>query len=123
MMDIVARTLAGILDAITDRYKVNVDLGEPKIGDIAGTCKNCYSPVKIRQPWLSQMDEVNDGYYLIHCTNEACHNYTGVEIKLSELWIADFVNLDEKYIKKESEAEPTNLIPFDEARRKLYAEK
>ena len=79
--------------------------------------------MRIRQPWLSQIEEVNDGYYLIHCTNEACHNYSGVEIKLSELWIADFVDWDEKYIKKEPEAEPMKIIPFDQRRRKSYAEK
>ncbi len=123
MMDKAARTLEGILNTITDSHKSNVDLGEPEIGDIVGTCKNCYFPVKIRQPWLSKMEEVNDGYYLIHCTNEACHNYSGVEIKLNELWVADFVDWDEKYIKKEQEVEPANIIPFDVARRRSYAEK
>ena len=37
------------------------------------------------------MPIVNDGWYLIHCTNETCHNYYGMEIRESELSYVDFV--------------------------------
>ena len=112
--------LERMLDAFENRYKSNIDLGVPRIGNIVGTCMNCSAPVRIRQPWLSEMEEVNDGYYLIHCTNESCHNFSGVEIKLSELWIADFVNWDEKYIEKKPKQDLGNVIPFDAGRRRYY---
>ena len=61
------------------------------IGATIGKCKNCGFEVKIRQPWLSKAPIANDGWYLVHCTNEACHNYYGMEIKESELAYADFI--------------------------------
>lgn len=61
------------------------------IGAELGKCKNCGFQVQIRQPWLSLVPIVNDGWYLIHCTNEACHNYFGMEIKKDELAYVDFI--------------------------------
>lgn len=64
------------------------------IGAILGRCKNCGFQVQIRQPWLSLMPIANDGWYLIHCTNEACHNYYGMEIRENELDYVDFIEDD-----------------------------
>ena len=64
------------------------------IGAELGQCKNCGFQVRIRQPWLSLMPIANDGWYLIHCTNEVCHNYYGMEIKENELAYVDFIEDD-----------------------------
>lgn len=61
------------------------------IGAEIGKCRNCGFQVRVRQPWLSLMPIVNDGWYLIHCTNEACHNYYGMEIRENELTYVDFI--------------------------------
>lgn len=64
------------------------------IGAEIGKCKNCGFQVRIRQPWLSLMPIANDGWYLIHCTNEACHNYYEMEIRDNELAYVDFIEDD-----------------------------
>lgn len=61
------------------------------IGEELGKCRNCGFRVLIRQPWLSDKPIANDGWYLIHCTNEACHNYYGMEIRGNELDYVDFI--------------------------------
>ena len=69
-----------------------------QVGMEVGRCKNCNHPVKLRQPWLSKMPVVKDGYYLVHCSNEDCHNYYGMELSESQFGIADFVEWDEKQL-------------------------
>ena len=52
----------------------------PSVCKAIGICKNCNSKVVLRKPWLSRMPIVNDGCYVIHCSNDDCHNSVGFEI-------------------------------------------
>lgn len=71
---------------------IDMDIGNRfYIGAILGRCKNCGFQVQIRQPWLSVKPMANDGWYLIHCTNEECHNYYGMEVRENELDYVDFI--------------------------------
>lgn len=83
------------------------------IGAEIGRCKNCGSQVRIRQPWLTLMPIVNDGWYLIHCTNEACHNYYGMEIRDNELNCVDFIE-DEVGAILVNEHKKGNIINLQE---------
>lgn len=99
-----------------------VKIQEPKVGLQVGTCLNCGRSVVLRQPWLSQMPSVNDSLYLLHCENEYCHNYYGMELRENEFSIADFVNWDEEHVINHSETEMTkadNVIPFRKRNFKL----
>lgn len=87
----------------------------PKVGMKVGTCLNCGATASLRQPWLSKMPVVNDGWYVLHCENEDCHNYYGMELKENEFSIADFVVWDEEHLirNQESAISPeSNVIPF-----------
>lgn len=64
------------------------------VGDVIGSCSNCGCKVQIRQPWLSKQPIVNDGWYLVHCTNRGCHNYFGMEIREDEIEYLDFLVSD-----------------------------
>lgn len=107
-----------IADAIRglDPYaNPTVKIQEPKVGMKVGTCMNCGRAVVLRQPWLSKMSSVNDGWYLLHCGNEDCHNYYGMELRENEFSIADFVEWNEEYLIYNPEPEKTiadNVIPF-----------
>lgn len=70
----------------------------PAVGLTIGKCKNCNREVRLRQPWLSKQPVVNDGWYLVHCTNEECHNYTGMELRMWEMYLADFIRYDESVL-------------------------
>lgn len=61
--------------------------------EVVGTCKNCYHPVVRQQPYFSTKPIVNDGWYLYRCTNEECHNCTGMELRDNELYFLDFVDI------------------------------
>lgn len=77
----------------------NIEIHNPYVGLQLGRCKNCNSTVTLRQPWLSRKSDVNDGWYLVHCTNEDCHNHYGMELRLYELYMVDFVEWSSRYIK------------------------
>ncbi len=62
------------------------------VGMQLGTCINCGDAVVLRQPWLSKKMTVYDGWYLVHCSNEECHNHYGMELRLHELYMTDFIN-------------------------------
>ena len=72
----------------------------PSVGMRVGTCLNCMEEVRLRQPWLSKKPVVRDGWYLVHCINEDCHNYTGMELRMSEMRLADFIRYDEKFLQR-----------------------
>ena len=94
-----------------------------QVGMEVGRCKNCNHPVKLRQPWLSKMPVVKDGYYLVHCSNEDCHNYYGMELSESQFGIADFVEWDEKHLIMKAVYEKTemdNVIQFKRKLGRLY---
>lgn len=84
------------------------------IGAEIGRCKNCGSQVLIRQPWLTLVPTANDGWYLIHCTNEACHNYYGMEIRESELSYVDFIKdiVDDMSVKEQKQGKIINLQEY-----------
>ncbi len=110
--------IEAICRTLLERKKTNIDLGTPEIGSVVGKCINCGMPVRIRQPWLSKMEEVNDGYYLIHCSNEDCHNYSGMEIRLDDLYLIDFAEWDERYIIKDNMSNGSGerngiIVPFE----------
>ena len=44
------------------------------------------------------MPVVNDGWYVMHCENEDCHNYYGMELRENEFSIADFVEWNEEIL-------------------------
>ncbi|MCR5451415.1 MAG: hypothetical protein K6F00_02170 [Lachnospiraceae bacterium] len=113
--------LVEVIDKVFTKRRSNVDLGTPRIGMTVGKCKNCGSPAKIRQPWLSKMEVVNDDCYLIHCSNEDCHNYYGMEIGLGELYLVDFIEWDEEFIIKEEPEDGGDrgkIIRFEEREKK-----
>lgn len=89
------------------------------VGAMIGKCKNCGFQVQIRQPWLSFVPVVNDGWYLIHCTNKMCHNYFGMEIRENELSYADFL---EKFPNLDNQMEKNccKIIPFSIKRKQLF---
>ena len=92
-----------------------VKIQNPRVGLKVGTCMNCGNSVKLRQPWLSEMPVVNDGWYVLHCENEECHNCYGMELKDNEFSLADFVVWDDEHLIKNQESEYTygsNVIPF-----------
>lgn len=76
-----------------------VHIRNPSVGMLIGKCLNCKEEVRLRQPWLSKKPLVYDGWYLVHCTNEDCHNYTGMELRMSEMQLADFIQYDEKFLQ------------------------
>lgn len=84
------------------------------IGAIIGRCKNCGFEVQLRQPWLSKTPIANDGWYLVHCTNEACHNYYGMEIKESELAYVDFIKdiVDDMPVNEQKQGKIINLQEY-----------
>ena len=84
------------------------------IGAEVGKCKNCGFQVRLRQPWLSLMPIANDGWYLIHCTNEACHNYYGMEIRESELPYVDFIKdiVDDMSVNEQKQGNIINLQEY-----------
>lgn len=93
-----------------------VRITEPKVGLSVGICINCGCQAKLRQPWLSNMPIVNDGWYLLHCENEGCHNYYGMELKDNQFSIADFVNWNEEFLVENQKTETVisgNIIPFE----------
>lgn len=81
------------------------------VGQVFGKCMNCGAEVETRQPWLSNMPIVNDGWYLVHCMNEKCHNYYGMEIREEEQGYIDFVNVEMK-----SERTEANILCFKKRR-------
>ena len=94
-----------------------------QVGMLVGRCKNCSHSIELRQPWLSRMLIVKDGYYLVHCNNEDCHNYYGMELLESEFDIADFVEWDEEHPVRNGEAEKMasgNIIPFEKKSCRIY---
>ena len=112
--------LAKAISGLYDYSDPNVHIESPKIGTVVGRCKNCGSDVEIRQPWMSKIQTVNDGWYLFHCTNEDCHNYYGMEVMLSELGLLEFLEWDEKYIVEKTESvEPQNVVNFVDRKNQL----
>ena len=77
-----------------------IHIRNPSVGMLMGKCLNCKAEVRLRQPWLSKKPLVCDGWYLVHCTNEDCHNYTGMELRISEMSLADFIQYDEKVLQR-----------------------
>ena len=112
--------LSDNLDKIADAIRSldpyanpTVKITEPKVGLCVGRCINCGSKVKLRQPWLSKMPVVNDGWYILHCENEDCHNYYGMELKDNQFSIADFVEWNEEHMIKSQEPEAQcKIIPY-----------
>ena len=90
--------------------KINIE--NPVIGMRLGTCKNCGKDVELRQPWSSEDPIVNDGWYLVHCKNERCHNFTGIEVMNDEFYFASFVEWEEEFISDRSELRKNNIIIF-----------
>lgn len=108
--------LAEAIRSINPYANPTVRIEEPKVGLRVGKCINCGCQVKLRQPWLSNMPVVNDGWYGLHCENEDCHNYYGMELRENEFSIADFVEWNEKHLIKNQETETvisSNIIPFE----------
>lgn len=105
--------LADAINSLDQYANPTVKITEPKVGLCVGRCINCGSEVKLQQPWLSKIPVVNDGWYLIHCENEDCHNYYGMELKDNQVSLADFVEWNEEYIVKTQETTvPGKVIPF-----------
>mgnify|MGYP003419038508 CR=1 FL=1 len=75
-----------------------IQIRNPAVGLTVGRCKNCNREVRLRQPWLSKQPVVNDGWYLVHCMNEECHNYTGMELRMQEMQLADFIRFDKSVL-------------------------
>jgi len=117
-MSSVADSLNQIAEAIRNinpYANPTVRIQSPKVGMKVGTCLNCGAAASLRQPWLSKMPVVNDGWYVLHCENEDCHNYYGMELKENEFSIADFILWDEEHLirNQESVISPeSNVIPF-----------
>ena len=114
--------LADAIRSLNPYENPTVKIQEPKVGMQVGTCLNCRRAVVLRQPWLSKMPVVNDGWYVMHCENEDCHNYYGMELRKNEFSIADFVEWNEEFLIKSSEPEMTiadNVIPFKKRNFKL----
>lgn len=110
--------LAEAIRSISPYANPTVRINEPKVGMRVGKCINCGSHVKLRQPWLSIIPVVNDGWYVLHCENEDCHNCYGMELRENEFSIADFVEWDEVHLIKNQEPEiqiGSNVIPFRRA--------
>lgn len=68
--------------------------GKPMIGAVVGFCCDCGCDVKIRQPWLSDVEEVEDGEYQVHCTNETCINHSGMDVHYTSSNDNDFRYVD-----------------------------
>lgn len=114
--------LADAIRSLNPYENPTVKIQEPKVGLQVGKCINCGCQVKLRQPWLSNMPVVNDGWYVLHCENEDCHNYYGMELRENEFSIADFVEWNEEYLINNSEQEMTiadNVIPFEKRNFRL----
>ena len=108
--------LAEAIRSINPYANPTVRIEEPKVDLQVGKCINCGYQVRLRQPWLSNMPIVNDGWYVLHCENEGCHNYYGMELRENEFSIADFVEWNEKHLIKNQETETvisSNIIPFE----------
>lgn len=107
--------IAEAISSLNPYANPTVKIKEPKVGMPVGTCLNCGKAVVLRQPWLSRMPSVNDGWYLLHCENGDCHNYYGMKLREKEFSIADFVDWNDEYLIKKSESEVINVgnvIPF-----------
>lgn len=107
--------LADAVNSLNPFVSPNVHVAAPYVGMEVGCCKNCYSLVRLRQPWLSKFPVVNDGYFLVHCCNVDCHNYYGMELAENEFSEADFVYWKEEYkIENTSFDNPSkrNVIEF-----------
>lgn len=109
--------LADAIRSLDPYANPTVKITEPKVGLCVGRCINCGGEVKLRQPWLSKMPVVNDGRYILHCENEDCHNYYGMELKDNQFSIADFVDWNEEHMIKSQKSEAQcKIIPFKGAR-------
>ena len=109
--------LADAIRSLDPYANPTVKITEPKVGLCVGRCINCGGGVKLRQPWLSKMPVVNDGWYILHCENEDCHNYYGMELKDNQFSIADFVEWNEEYMIKSQKSEAQcKIITFRGAR-------
>ena len=75
--------LADAIRSLNPYENPTVKIQEPKVGMQVGTCLNCRRAVVLRQPWLSKMPVVNDGWYVMHCENE--------KNSKPEMTIADYV--------------------------------
>ena len=107
--------LAEAIRNINPYANPTVKIQNPRVGLIVGVCRNCNSSVRLRQPWLSKMPIVNDGWYVLHCENEDCHNYYGMELKEGQFDMADFVEWYDEHLVKNQELEvppACNVIPF-----------
>lgn len=107
--------LADAIKSLNPYADSTVKILEPKVGMQVGTCLNCRWAVVLRQPWLSKMPVVNDGWYVLHCENEDCHNYYGMELRENEFSIADFVEWNEEHLIQNQEKEeriPDNVVLF-----------
>lgn len=108
--------LCDIADAIRSIYAIpdTPSIPDLHVGLNVGTCKNCGHSVTIRQPWLSLESIVNDDYYLIHCENENCHNYYGMQLKTFEFGLADFVSFRKEYLEQDisENVDNTKIIYF-----------
>ena len=88
----------------------SIEIPKITIGMTVGKCKNCGAPIELRQPWASEMPEVNDDWYLLHCTNEKCHNRFGWELSEEEFCTADFVIWDDLYIPEADRKMPVDTV-------------
>lgn len=106
--------LAEAIRNLDPRANPSVRIQNPTVGLKVGTCINCGESVALRQPWLTKHPIVNDGWYVLHCENEECHNYYGMELKENEFDLADFVSWNEAYLLRNPEEEvfSSNVIPF-----------
>ena len=92
--------LADAIRSLDPYANPTVKITEPNVGLCVGRCINCGGGVKLRQPWLSKMPVVNDGWYILYCENEDCHNYYGMELKYNQFSIVDFVDWNEEHMIK-----------------------
>lgn len=111
--------IAEAIRSLNPYAEPTVKIQEPKVGMKVGTCINCKGAVVLRQPWLSKLPVVNDGWYVLHCENEDCHNFYGMELRECEFSIADFVDWNEEYLINNSETIVDNVIPFKRRNFKL----
>lgn len=90
-----------------------IKINKPYVGMIVGKCKNCGQDVEIRQPWLSEIPVINDGWIILHCLNEKCHNVSGWEMRIKDIETADFVDWSEQFIEEDKEyIAEGNIIQF-----------
>ena len=90
-----------------------IKIKNPYVGMIVGKCKNCGLDIELKQPWLSEIPVVNDGWIVLHCLNEKCHNSFGWEMQIQDVDTADFVDWSEDFIEEDMEyIAGGNIIPF-----------